>query len=213
LNPPAAARRRDSSSFRSASSRSPPTWSRSPRYPRLFARTRWSPVSRAIVRAASAQSRARGMWSEENVAQWLWASSASASPSPSRSRDARASASISSRSAIASEYHVSSNHTWLRRRWISISCRVTSRQLMEIHRRRSQVWLLLTWYSEAIADLEEMLALARASRDRLGEGEALAELAHSHWATFSSDHMPRARDCAEAALTIARETGDQRVLA
>jgi len=91
--------------------------------------------------------------------------------------------------------------------------RVTSRQLMEIHRRRSQVWLLLTWYSEAIADLEEMLALARASRDRLGEGEALAELAHSHWATFSSDHMPRARDCAEAALTIARETGDQRVLA
>src|SRR5438445_1229729 len=91
--------------------------------------------------------------------------------------------------------------------------RVTSRQLMEIHRRRSQVWLLLTWYSEAIADLEEMLVLARASRDRLGEGEALAELAHSHWATFSSDHMPRARDCAEAALTIARETGDQRVLA
>src|SRR5713226_1350030 len=91
--------------------------------------------------------------------------------------------------------------------------RVTSRQLMEIHRRRSQVWLLLTRYSEAIADLEEMLALARASRDRLGEGEALAELAHCHWATFSSDHMPRARDCAEAALTIARETGDQRVLA
>src|SRR5207247_1826515 len=40
---------------------------------------------------------------------------------PSRRRDARASASISSRSAIASEYHVSSNHTWLRRRWISIS--------------------------------------------------------------------------------------------
>src|SRR2546428_8588459 len=84
---------------------------------------------------------------------------------------------------------------------------------MEIHRRRSHVWLLLTRYSEAIADLEERLALARAARDRLGEGEALADLAHCHWATFSSDHVPHARRCAEEALAIARETGDQRVLA
>src|SRR3989442_14468815 len=72
---------------------------------------------------------------------------------------------------------------------------------------------MLTRYFEAIADLEEMLEVGGASGDRLGEGEALGELAHSHWATFSSDHVPRARDCAEAALTIARETGDQRVLA
>src|SRR2546428_7012302 len=84
---------------------------------------------------------------------------------------------------------------------------------MEIHRRRSHVWLLLTRYSEAIADLDEMLALARASRDRLGEGEAPAALAHCHWATFSSDHQPPARDCAEAAPTIARETGAHRGLA
>ena len=90
---------------------------------------------------------------------------------------------------------------------------VTARRLMEIHRRRSQVWLQLTRYSEAIADLEEMLALARASQDRLGEGEALADLAHCHWATFSSDHVPPARGCAEEALAIARETGDARVLA
>src|SRR3989441_3416536 len=84
---------------------------------------------------------------------------------------------------------------------------------MDIHRRRSQVWLQLTRYSEAIADMEAMLALARAARDRLGEGEALADLAHCHWATFSSDHVPHARGCAEEALAIARETGNARVLA
>src|SRR3989475_6188044 len=38
-------------------------------------------------------------------------------------------------------------------------------------------------------------------------------LFRSHWATFSSDHVPHARGCAEEALAIARETGDARVLA
>src|SRR5256712_13250276 len=83
---------------------------------------------------------------------------------------------------------------------------------MEIHRRRSHVWLLLTRYSEAIADLDEMLALARASRDRLGEGEAPAALAHCHWASVFSDHLPRVPNGAAAALTIPREAGHQRGL-
>jgi class 3 adenylate cyclase/tetratricopeptide (TPR) repeat protein len=90
---------------------------------------------------------------------------------------------------------------------------IAPRRLMDVHRHRSQVWLLLTRYGEAIAELEHMLALARESHDRPREGEALADLTHAHWATFASEHVPDARRCAEGALEIARETGDERVLA
>ena len=89
---------------------------------------------------------------------------------------------------------------------------IAPRWIMDVHRRRSQVWLLLTRYTEAIGELEHMLTLARESDDRLSEGEALADLAHAHWATFSTEHVPDARRCAEGALVIARETGDERVL-
>ncbi len=90
---------------------------------------------------------------------------------------------------------------------------IAVRRMMDVHRRRSQVWLLLTRYTEAISELEHMLTLAHESGERLGEGEALANLAHAHWATFSTEHVPDARRCAEGALAIARETGNEQVLA
>ncbi len=85
-------------------------------------------------------------------------------------------------------------------------------RIADIHERRSQVWLLLARYPEAIAESERMLEVARAARDRRLEGEALVCLALAHWLTFSSEHLSYTRRFAEAALQIARETGDQRVL-
>lgn len=87
------------------------------------------------------------------------------------------------------------------------------RRIMELYQRRSQVWRLMTRYPEAIAESEQMLELARGAGDRRAEGEALVDLALSHWATFSSEHIPHVKRCAEEAVAIARETGDRLVLA
>jgi tetratricopeptide (TPR) repeat protein len=84
---------------------------------------------------------------------------------------------------------------------------------MEIHRRRSQVWMLLTRYSEAIAESERMRDLARELGDRLAEGEALMDLAVLYWATFRVEDLPNVRSCATQSLAIARDTGDERLLA
>jgi class 3 adenylate cyclase/tetratricopeptide (TPR) repeat protein len=86
-------------------------------------------------------------------------------------------------------------------------------RIFELHQRRSQVWLQMSRYDEAIADAERARDAARAGGDRRGEGEALIDLALCHWATFRTEHIPRTQACAEAALAIARETGDERVLA
>src|SRR5712691_1280487 len=86
-------------------------------------------------------------------------------------------------------------------------------RIIDIYRRRSQVWRLLSRYPEAIADSERMLELARKVGDRHAQGQALVELALTHAMTFSWDHVPHARACAEEALAIGRETGDPWVLA
>jgi class 3 adenylate cyclase/tetratricopeptide (TPR) repeat protein len=90
---------------------------------------------------------------------------------------------------------------------------VTAERLMEIHRRRTRVWMVLSRYPEAIADAERTLEIARAVGDRRAEGEALADLAFAHWATFSWEHVPHAKRAAEEALAIGRETDDRRVVA
>jgi class 3 adenylate cyclase/tetratricopeptide (TPR) repeat protein len=87
------------------------------------------------------------------------------------------------------------------------------KRIMAIYRRRSEVWRLLSRYPEAIAESERMLELARAAGDRRGEGEALLELALSHWFTFSWDHIPQTTQFAEDALVVAREIGDQHLQA
>ena len=86
-------------------------------------------------------------------------------------------------------------------------------RLMEVHQRRSQVWVQISRYDEATTDSERMLELARSSGDRLSEAEALVDLALIHWAKFSRAHTQDVERCAEAALAIAKEIGDQRVLA
>jgi tetratricopeptide (TPR) repeat protein len=88
-----------------------------------------------------------------------------------------------------------------------------AQRILQVHQRRAEVWRLLTRYPDAIAESERMLALARSAGDRPAEGEALGDLALAHWLTFSSEHVPFARRYAEEAIAVARETGDQRVLA
>jgi class 3 adenylate cyclase/tetratricopeptide (TPR) repeat protein len=94
-----------------------------------------------------------------------------------------------------------------------ISAPLPPRRLMEIHQRRSRVWFLLTRYADAIAESTRMLELARQARDRHAEGEALVDLALEHYATFSTENIPAVKRFAEEAHAIARETGDQPVLA
>src|SRR5262245_7441451 len=71
------------------------------------------------------------------------------------------------------------------------------RRITEIYQRRGQVYLLLARYPEAIAEAEHMRSHARAVGDRQGEGEALADLALSHWSTFLHDHIPQAQQLGE----------------
>jgi len=86
-------------------------------------------------------------------------------------------------------------------------------QLAAIHRGRGEVWRMITRYDESIAEYERLLELARAGGDQHMEGEALVELALSHWLTFSTPHVPHAKRYAEEALTMAERTGDEHVLA
>jgi class 3 adenylate cyclase len=86
-------------------------------------------------------------------------------------------------------------------------------RLISIYQSRALIYRLLSRIPEAVAENEAMLALARASSDRMGEGEALVDLALSHWLAFSPERLPHARRHAAEALTIGRETGNQRVVA
>lgn len=88
-----------------------------------------------------------------------------------------------------------------------------ARRITEIYQRRGQVYMLQSRYLEAIVEAEHMRASAQAAGDRQSEGEALADLALYHLATFSWDHIPQAQTLGEEALGIAQETGDERVVA
>jgi class 3 adenylate cyclase/tetratricopeptide (TPR) repeat protein len=86
-------------------------------------------------------------------------------------------------------------------------------RLMEAYQRRSRLWIVLSRYPDAIADAEAMVELARAAGDRRAEGEAVADLGFAHYATLAGEHVPDTTRNAEAAHAIARETGDEHLLA
>jgi tetratricopeptide (TPR) repeat protein len=85
--------------------------------------------------------------------------------------------------------------------------------VLEVYQRRSRLQVVVAKNEEAIVGLEKMLALARAAGDRRLEGEALADLAFTHAFTLSWEHQPVAARHAEEAAAIAREIGDDRILA
>ena len=90
---------------------------------------------------------------------------------------------------------------------------VSAQRLMEVYQRRGRLWVVVSRYAEAIADMDKMLELARSAGDRRAEGQALAELAFTHFATLSGEHEADMKRYAEAAVEVARETGDDEVLA
>jgi class 3 adenylate cyclase/tetratricopeptide (TPR) repeat protein len=85
--------------------------------------------------------------------------------------------------------------------------------VLEVYQRRSRLELVVARNEDAIAGLERMLALARAAGDRRLEGEALADLAFTHAFTLSWEHQPVAARYADEAAILAREIGDDRILA
>ncbi len=90
---------------------------------------------------------------------------------------------------------------------------VPVKRIITIHEQRSQVYLGITRYPEAIAEAERMVELARASGERRQEGAALAHLAFAHFLPLSADHIEEAERFASEAASIARQIGDQEVLA
>jgi len=85
--------------------------------------------------------------------------------------------------------------------------------LLEVYQRRGRLQVVVAKNEAAIEGLEKMLALARAAADRRLEGEALADLAFAHGFTLLWEHQPLAARCADEAVAIGREIGDDRLLA
>jgi len=87
------------------------------------------------------------------------------------------------------------------------------RRIMEIYQRRGQIWRLMSRPTDAVADLDRMLAMAREEGDRFAEAQALVDLSLAHWIFFSAEHAPLTKTYAEDALRIGREIGDEEVVA
>jgi class 3 adenylate cyclase/tetratricopeptide (TPR) repeat protein len=85
--------------------------------------------------------------------------------------------------------------------------------LLAIHEARGLVWHLLSSYDHAVADFEAMQQAAARLGDRVKEGEALCNLAGSHWWRFSEAYKGLVEKSAREAMVIAEETGDERILA
>jgi tetratricopeptide (TPR) repeat protein len=94
-----------------------------------------------------------------------------------------------------------------------VSGTVPPARVMEMHQKRSRLWIVLSRYPEAIAEAERMVEVARAAGDRLGEGEALGDLAFAHYATLAGEHVSHVKQHADEAHRIARETGNAHLVA
>jgi class 3 adenylate cyclase/tetratricopeptide (TPR) repeat protein len=94
-----------------------------------------------------------------------------------------------------------------------VSPPLAPRRIMEIYQRRGQIWRLMSRPPDSLAELDRMLAMAREAGDRFAEAQALVDLSLTHWLFFSSEHAPLTKSCAEEALRIGREIGDEEVVA
>jgi class 3 adenylate cyclase/tetratricopeptide (TPR) repeat protein len=86
-------------------------------------------------------------------------------------------------------------------------------RLADVHQRRCQVLTATQRLDEAHAEAQHMLALAREAGDRRLEGEALADMAYAHYMSMSWEHIAPLKPNIEQAAAIAREIGDDRLLA
>ncbi len=90
---------------------------------------------------------------------------------------------------------------------------VSRRRLIDVHQRRGQLLMATARLDEALVEAGTMLELARAEADRRLEAEAMAEMAYIHYMFLSHEHVDDLQRCAREAYAIAREVGDQRLLA
>ncbi len=94
-----------------------------------------------------------------------------------------------------------------------VSPPLAPRRIMDIYQRRGQIWRLMSRPPDSLAELDRMLAMAREAGDRFAEAQALVDLSLTHWLFFSSEHAPLTKSCAEEALRIGGEIGDEEVVA
>ena len=90
---------------------------------------------------------------------------------------------------------------------------ISGAQLAEVHQRRCQVLTATQHLDEARAEAQHMLGLAREAGDRRLEGEALADMAYTHYMAMSWEEIAPLKPYIERASEIAREIGDARLLA
>src|SRR5689334_17011278 len=90
---------------------------------------------------------------------------------------------------------------------------VAGARLAEVHQRRAQVLTTVARLDEARADARKMLEYARADGDRRLEAEAYAEIAYCHYMALSWDEIGELETNVRRAHEIAREIGDERLLA
>src|SRR4029453_2216783 len=86
-------------------------------------------------------------------------------------------------------------------------------RLAEVHQRRCQVLTATQHLDQARAEAKLMLELAREAGERRPGGEALGDMAYTHYMSMSWEHIAPLKPNVEQALAIAREIGDDRLLA
>jgi class 3 adenylate cyclase/tetratricopeptide (TPR) repeat protein len=94
-----------------------------------------------------------------------------------------------------------------------ISPALPEEKLLPVYEGRGLVWLLQTRLDEAIADFRMMRDMSRASGNKTKESESLCQLAFAHWSKFSEDQVPFIEQCAQEAMQLSQQTGDQIIFA
>jgi class 3 adenylate cyclase/tetratricopeptide (TPR) repeat protein len=90
---------------------------------------------------------------------------------------------------------------------------VSRLRLAQVHQRRAQILTAVARLEEARAEGLQMLEYARAEGDRRLEAEAHAEIAYCHYMALSWDHVVDLQTHARRAHDIARDIGDDRLIA
>jgi class 3 adenylate cyclase/tetratricopeptide (TPR) repeat protein len=86
-------------------------------------------------------------------------------------------------------------------------------RLAQVHQRRAQILTAVARLEEARAEGARMLEYARAEGDRRLEAEAHADIAYSHYMALSWDHVTELEAHIQQAYEIARQIGDERLIA
>jgi class 3 adenylate cyclase/tetratricopeptide (TPR) repeat protein len=100
---------------------------------------------------------------------------------------------------------------------LEVSQRITpavdDARLLPVYEGRGRVWQLLSQYDAAIADWQQMRDLAHRAGQQRQEGESLCYLASAHHMKMTYEHLLLEERCAQEAMDLAHQTGDQNILA